>query len=167
VSARRSKETAVEAVARSLLTLAAWTMSRQGFVDPVADGDRPGQGPPSQGAGDVPDGGGAAVVEGLAGAEALDVVVVVRGGGGQDVVAGCGGELDGVAADAGGAAPDKHGLTSRLGMTGRQAQAEQVALEQAAGGSGQAQREHGSLLVAQVVGGRRAEVFGFLSVPTA
>jgi len=121
VSARRSKETAVEAVARSLLTLAAWTMSRQGFADPVADGDRPGQGPPSQGAGDVPDGGEAAVVEGLAGAEALDVVVVVRGGGGQDVVAGCGGELDGVAADAGGAAPDKHGLTSRLGMTGRQA----------------------------------------------
>jgi len=64
----------VEAVASSLLPLAAWTMSRQGLADPVPMAIVPASAP-SQGAGDVADGGGAAVVEGLAGAEVLDVDV--------------------------------------------------------------------------------------------
>ena len=56
---------------------------------------------------DVFDDGFAVVVEGLAGAELFEQGEILRRACGDYFVAGCDGELDGVAADARGAAPDK------------------------------------------------------------
>lgn len=50
------------------------------------------------------------IVEDLGCAEGFEVGGVLGRGGGQDVVAGGDGELDCVAADAAGAAPDQEGL---------------------------------------------------------
>ena len=71
-----------------------------------ANGEGAGGGFAVEGADQVGDDGGAVVVEGLAGAETFDVGEVFGRAGRYDFVAGGDGELDRVAADARGAAPD-------------------------------------------------------------
>lgn len=81
---------------------------------------------------------GARVVEDLAGAEPLGVREVLGGGRGEDLVAGADEQLDGVAADGGGAAPDDHGLArGRPGRDRGQLELEVGVLEEAAGGGRQ------------------------------
>ena len=73
-----------------------------------ADGERPDGLLALEGGDDVGHDGWGAVVEGVARAEGLAEGEVAGRAGRHDVVAGGDGELDRVAADAGGAAPDEH-----------------------------------------------------------
>ena len=95
----------------------------------VTDGEGAGGRFAFEGADQVGDDGRAVVVEGLARAELFDVVEVLRGAGGDDFVAGRDGELDGVAADARGAAPDEQGLAGRLWGGGWVLESQLVLLE--------------------------------------
>ena len=88
------------------------------------------------------------VVEGLAGAEGLDVGEILGGGGHDDFVA-CGdGALDGVAADARGTAPDEERFARRFRVQRRILQSQIILAEEADDGGGEAQWDDGRLLIA-------------------
>lgn len=116
----------------------------------VAEGARAPLAP--EGGDEVLGDGRAGVVEDVGGAEALGQLEVARGCRGDDLVAGGGGELDGVAADGGGGAPDQEGLPVRAGVVRGPLQVEVVAAEEALDGDGEAERQDGGLLVGE--GGR-------------
>ena len=100
------------------------------------------------------------VVKGAAGAEVLDVGEVLGGGGRDDVVARGDGALDGVAADARGAAPDEERFARRLWVQRGVLQVQIILAEEADYGRGEAQWDDGRLLVADRAGDRRRHVGG-------
>ena len=95
------------------------------------------------------DDGGALVVKGLAGAELLDVVVVLGRARRDDLVPRRDGELDPIAADAACAAPHEERLTRRLRGNGGVLQTEVVFLEKTARGRRQAQGKDRGVFVRQ------------------
>lgn len=77
----------------------------------------------------VGDNGLAVVVEGLAGSELLDEGEVPRRASGDDFVAGCDGELDGITTNARRSSPDEKGLAGRFWGCGGILEAQLVFLE--------------------------------------
>lgn len=103
---------------------------------------------------------GAVVVVHLGRTQGLDQAEIPGGRRGDDLVARRDGELDGVAPDAGSAAPDQQCLTRGLlgGRRRRVPQVEVRVLEQGARRRRKTQRDHRGLFVAEVVGDRRGHV---------
>lgn len=118
----------------------------------VADRNRAGGLAVAEGRDDVVDHRRAVVVEDARGAQPPEVVEVLGRRRGDHFVARGDAELDGIAADAGGTAPDEQSLPRRRGRHARIGQGEEVLHEQAAGGSRQAERQDTSVLIGQGVG---------------